>query len=146
MAMFSKILLCSDGSEGALKAAEVAVELARTHHSELTMMHVCTVPPVAAPFQGATEFAFPLLDRYVEDLHMAVVNRTVPIAREAGIECHLLLETGDPIAAITRTADRCEFNLVVMGCRGTNTDQRPELGSVSQGVVQRAHCPVLIVR
>ena len=126
--------------------ARVAVEVARLHGAELTMIHVCTVPPVAAPFPGAPEFASSLLDRYVEDLHMAVVKRTMPIAREADVACHVLLEVGEPVAVISRTTDRCGFDLVVMGCRGTHADQRPVLGSVSQGVVQRAHCPVLIVK
>jgi nucleotide-binding universal stress UspA family protein len=144
--MFKKILLCSDGSEGALKATKLAADLASAHRSELTLMHVCSVPPIAAPFPGAPAFADPLLDRYVEDLHLAVVNRTAPIAKDAEVALHLLLEVGDPINVIIRTADRCEFDLIVMGCRGTNTDQGPALGSVSQGVVQRAHCPVLTVR
>lgn len=144
--MFKKILLCSDGSEGAIKAAAVAVDMARLHGAELTLIHVCTIPSTTAAFPGAPEFAYPLLDRYVEDLHMAVVNRTTPVAKEAGVPCHVLLEVGDPISVISRTADRCEFDLIVMGCRGTNSDTRPPLGSVSLGVVQRSHCPVLTVR
>jgi nucleotide-binding universal stress UspA family protein len=146
MVMFTKILLCSDGSEGSLKAAQVAVEMAKVHAAELTMLHVCPVPPVNTPFPGAPSFAVPLLESYVEDLHLAVINRTMPVAREAGVRCHVLLEVGDPITVISRIADRCGFELVIMGCRGTNADRGPELGSVSQGVTQRAHCPVLIVR
>jgi len=144
--MFTKILLCTDGSEGALAATRIATEVARLHGAQLTMIHVSTAPPVDSPFPGAPEFASSLLDRYVEDLHMAVVNRTMPIARQADVHCHVLLEVGNPIAVISRTAERCEFDLVVMGSRGTNPDQRYTLGSVSQGVVQRVHCPVLIVK
>jgi nucleotide-binding universal stress UspA family protein len=144
--MFTKILLCSDGSEGALKAAKVAAEMAKVLSAELTMLHVCPVPPVDTPFPGSPSFAVPLLEHYVEDLHLAVIDRTMPAAREAGIPCHVLLEVGDPIAVITRMADRCGFDLVVLGCRGANADEGPELGSVSQGVAQRAHCPVLTVR
>jgi nucleotide-binding universal stress UspA family protein len=38
--MFKRILAAIDGSEHSTKAAEVAIELARTYGSDLTLLHV----------------------------------------------------------------------------------------------------------
>src|SRR5687768_2852828 len=49
-AMFARVLLCSDGSEQALKAAGAAAEVAKRFGGHITALHVFQVPvaPVAA--------------------------------------------------------------------------------------------------
>ncbi len=144
--MFEKILICTDGSESAIAAARVAAQLAKFHSAELTLLYVCDLPMVDERFPGAPSLARPLLGKYVEDIHSAVVQRTRPVIDAEGVSCHLLLEVGEPIAVIPRIADRCGFDLVVVGSRGLGLDKEMQLGSVSHGVVQRCHCPVLTVR
>ena len=48
--MFTKILLASDGSDGAQKATELAAHIVQRFDAELTVLHVFTPPAPAAPF------------------------------------------------------------------------------------------------
>jgi nucleotide-binding universal stress UspA family protein len=144
--MFKKILLCVDGSERSLEAARVAADLAKTQRACLTLLHVCQPPSLKEPFPGAPAFAKPLLDRYVRDLHQAVIERARPAVLAVGNGYDVLEEVGDPIEVIARIADTQEYDLIVMGSRNLDKDKASQLGSVSHGVLCRAHCPTLIVR
>ena len=51
---------------------------------------------------------------------------------------------GEPGPAIVDYANEEEFDLAILGSRGLNRLQEMVLGSVSQKVVKRVNCPVLI--
>jgi nucleotide-binding universal stress UspA family protein len=144
--MFTKILVCSDGSDLALAAARIAAGLARSHHADLTMLYVCQAPAISEPFPGAPLLDIAVLNRYARDMYHAVVARTLPVIREAGVACDVLEEIGSPVDVIARIAEEQGFDLIVMGCRGLAPEQAAQLGSVSYGVIHRVRCPVLIVR
>ncbi len=65
-------------------------------------------------------------------------------ARIPAIETAVI--TGAPAEAIVRDLERCGTDLVVLGARGAGAATRLLLGSVSEGVLHHAACPVLIVR
>ena len=53
--------------------------------------------------------------------------------------------TGDPTREILTAAKRLDIDLIVMARRGTGNLRRAVLGSVVQGVLRGASCPVLVV-
>ena len=144
--MFQKILLCSDGSDRSLTAAMAAVELAKTYKAQLTLLNVCQVPSIEAPFPGAPSFSGHAIDVYVADMHNAVIRRTLPLIKQADLSCEILEENGNPADIIARIANQQEFDLVVLGSRGVSSDKAETLGSVCHRVIHDAFCPVLIVR
>lgn len=144
--MFTKILVCSDGSDRAISAAKQAADLAVFHGAELTLLHVCQIPNVQVPFPGAPSLAGPTLQRYICDMHAAVVSRTLPVIEQAGAHCEILEEAGDPADVIARVANQQDFDLIVLGSRGISTERAQQLGSVCHGVIHNAFCPVLIIR
>ena len=144
--MFKKILVCIDGSERSIEAAGVAAHLAQVHKAALTLLHVFQLPPFKEPFPGAPTFALPLLDQYERDMKKAVIERTLPAIHEVGNGYDLLEEVGDPAEVIARVADSRGYDLIVMGSRNLAKEKLNQLGSVSHGVLCRAHCPTLVVR
>ena len=144
--MFKKILVCIDGSERSIKAAVIGAELANVHKAGLTLLHTCQLPTPREPFPGAPKFALPLLNQYEKDIKEAVLARTVPSIQAIGQGYDVLEETGDPVEVIVRVADSRGFDLIVMGGRNMSVDKAAQLGSVSHGVLCRAHCPVLVIR
>lgn len=144
--MFKKILVCIDGSDRSIEAAGIAARMAKVHNATLTLLHVFQLPSLREPFPGAPSYALPLLDRYERDIKQAVVERTLPIIKEVGYSYDLLEEVGDPAEVISRIADSRDYDLIVMGSRNLNKDNLIQLGSVSHGVLCRAHCPTLVVR
>jgi nucleotide-binding universal stress UspA family protein len=144
--MFNKILVCVDGSERSLDAARVAAHMATVHHAALTLLHVFQKPTIKEPFPGAPTFALPLLEQYERDMKQAVLERTTRAIHEIGNGYEVLEEVGEPAEVIARVADSRDYDLIVMGSRNLDKDRVTQLGSVSHGVLCRAHCPTLIVR
>ena len=144
--MFKKILVCIDGSERSIDAARVAAGLAKVHEAALTLLHVFQVPALQEAFPGAPTFALPLLDQYEQDVKQAVMERTLPALREVGNGYDVLEEVGDPVEVIARIADNRGYDLIVVGSRNVAGDKIARLGSISHGVLCRAHCPTLVVR
>ncbi len=148
--MFRKILLCSDGSQGALTAARMGAQIAQRFHSAVLLVHaydpnIAVYPAVGG---GGWEYASGkgLLDKEAEAMQRSMMEHTGRILREANLKYETLLECGHPVDAITRVAKQHDVDLVVMGGRGASDVPAFLLGSVSEGVLHRAHCPVLIVR
>lgn len=144
--MFSKILLCSDGSERSLQASVSAANLAKLTGGALTLLHVCKLPELDEPFAGAPMLPSAALDAYTASRHASVVQRTLSRMKDSGVRCEIIEETGDPVEVILRTADHQGFDTIVIGSRGLKGEKSSELGSVSSQVVQRSHATVVVVK
>src|SRR5262249_59188485 len=57
-----------------------------------------------------------------------------------------LVREGDPVAEILRAARARDCDLIVMGTHGRTGLRRLLLGSVAEGVMRKAPCPVLTAR
>jgi nucleotide-binding universal stress UspA family protein len=68
------------------------------------------------------------------------------IARARVPDVEVTLTTGAPAVRIVREARRHGSDLLVVGARGVGGARRLLLGSVSESVLRRADCPVLVVR
>ncbi len=146
--MFTKILLASDGSDYALRAARAAAELAKSLGASVTVLHVFTMPTtqMAIPGSPGVEMEPGALNTYIEQVQDAVAKRTGRVLDEAGVPYTTLLEAGHPAEVIIRIAEDDGYDLIVMGSRGMSEIKSFLLGSVSDKVSHHAHCPVLIVK
>lgn len=147
--MFDKILVCIDGSENAQKAAEAACQLALKFGSKVTLIDVYTPIPAYSAHVATIEMTpvYEEFDPAIEQrLHDTVEHRTGKIFTDAGLKYETRREMGHPVDKIVDAAEEEKADLIVMGSRGLGTFQRFLLGSVSDGVLHHAHCPVLIIR
>jgi len=144
--MFKKILVCSDGSDHALTAVAYAAELSNIHKATLTLLHVCSLPTVKEPFPGAPSLSGPAVDAYVRAMHIAVIERALPVIKQAGACCEVKEEVGNPADVIARIANQQDYDLIVLGSRGISPEKAEKLGSVCHSVIHNASCPVLVVR
>lgn len=146
--MFTKILLASDGSDYALRAARAAAELAKSLGASVTVLHVFTMPTMqmAIPGSPGVEMEPGALNTYIEQVQDAVAKRTGRVLDEAGVPYTTVLEAGHPAEVIIRIAEDDGYDLIVMGSRGMSEIKSFLLGSVSDKVSHHAHCPVLIVK
>lgn len=147
--MFSRILVCSDGSEQAIEAAKNAVELARRFDAQLILLNVYDPSVVPAATMGVPSGALQIAinaGRYAEETQKAIEEETSQVFQEAGITYTMRRERGHPVDRIVSVAQEEKVDLIVLGSRGLGGFDRLLLGSVSEGVLHHAHCPVLIVR
>jgi nucleotide-binding universal stress UspA family protein len=146
--MFQKILLASDGSEFALRAAQATAELAKALGSSVTILHVFAMPvmQMAVPGSPGVDIDPGTVSEYIEQVQDSVARRTGRVLEEAGVAYETLNEVGHPAEAIVRIAEDDGYDLIVMGSRGMTEIKSFLLGSVSDKVSHHAHCPVLIVK
>ncbi len=151
MSMFpTKILLATDGSPEAMRAARAAVELTERTGSELHAVHVAPMPSIhAIPERAAyaPEATFQELQGIAEREGQKALDEQVHKIEEAGgkiAESHLRVGRSDE--KIVGLAEEIGAGLVVLGNRGYGPLRRVLMGSVSDSVVRHAHSPVLVVR
>lgn len=146
--MFQEIVLCSDGSEPALQAAKVTAEIARRFQAHITLLSVFNSDALLSPIATAPEVAPPmdLVLALAEEMHTDVEQKTGQVLKEAGIPYQSRREIGHPVDTIINIAPSLKADLIVLGSRGLSEWKGLLLGSVSDGVLHHAPCPVLIVR
>ena len=142
--MFSSILLASDGSECARRAAAVAAAFANKFGARLTIINVFHPPLYIAP-DGVPGGWEPNVSDIGDDQDAAVccAGRVVDAQNVPYLRCK---EIGIPAAEIVRVAEEEGCDLIVLGSRGLSGMKAFLLGSVSDGVIHHAHCPTLIVK
>jgi nucleotide-binding universal stress UspA family protein len=138
-----KTLLATDGSADAILAAGAAVDLSSKTHSELHVVHAWqAIPPYAYPSMTA-EWYVPPYEEAARKLLAGQVKR-VEEAGSVVTEAHLV--RGRPADAIVDLGEGMGADLIVVGSRGLGAVGRLLVGSVSEGIVHHAPCPVLVVR
>ena len=147
--MFTHILIASDGSEHAMRAAKYAAELSKKFDAKLTLITVLD-PPAMLPSNvmemwSAVDIT-PLMEQ-AEKMQEAIEKHTQEVLAQEGItDLECVREVGHPVDMIINVAGREAVDLIVMGSRGLGGLQSFLLGSVSERVLHHAHCPILIVR
>ena len=135
------ILLATDGSREAELAARTAADIAKSTSSEL---HVVNVAGGLAYHTEMREITEQLRQRAGQ-----LLDEQVEMIKEAGgtvAETHIRVVAEHRDRAIVELAEELGAGLIAMGSRGQGGVKRALLGSVSDSVVQHAHCPVLVVR
>ena len=151
--MFERILICSDGSAQAIEAARLGCEIARQCSSQVTVLFVYEAPEALAysamgynTLLGHGLFDPDRMKKQSEEAHRRVEEQTDPVFREAGVKFEYLHADGNPVETILQVASDQQVELIVLGSRGMGGFKSLMLGSVSDGVLHHAHCPVLITR
>lgn len=117
-------------------------------------LHPSIVEPAFATMQG--EGYSPILERQEataasDSVRLSAARRLMTAAvfeaRQAGAPTvEVLVESGDPASRILAIVKSRAPDLVVVGSRGLGARAEHLLGGVSEAVVNRAPCPVLVVK
>jgi|SRR5215203_4276767 len=143
----TKILLATDGSEEATLAASTAADIAQKTESELHVVHVRGVSVYIDPSTETTRVVHGAAEETARREAQETLDAQVEQIEAAGGKvAQTYVRLGRPVEEIVILADEIDAGLVVVGSRGLGGIRRLLLGSVSDGVVRHAHCPVLVVR
>ena len=143
----TRILLATDGSEEAELAALKAVDLAQSTGSELHVVHVGGVPLFLESYPGTLGDDGKLYDEIEEESSQLLRKEIWRVKVAGGTVAGTHLRMGEVVdLEIAALAEELQADLIVMGCRGHHGIRRAIEGSISDGVIRHAPCPVLVVR
>ncbi|BFM41235.1 UspA domain protein [Synechocystis sp. LKSZ1] len=138
--MFKSILFPIDQSREAREAAQMVVNLVKTHQSRLTLLSVVEQTPAAD--QGSSETTSPMASP--EQVAQLLQAAQALFAKE-NISAEVIERDGMPSFTICDVADEINADLIVMGCRGLGLTTEGAAESVTSRVINLSPCPVLIV-
>jgi nucleotide-binding universal stress UspA family protein len=137
-----RILIAVDDSPVAVHAADLGSELARSLGGEVALIHV---NDNARDFVGDTGIARgELIEQAAEDARRLLAGFRERLALKPSTSG--FVESGPAATTIARAAKDWPADLIVIGSHGRRGIRRALLGSVAEGVMRNAPCPVLVVR
>jgi len=146
--MYRRILVCTDGSALAQRAAHEGIQLAAKLGASVVALLV--TPPFEPPKGYETSPLAEQIERHVRDSKAAAKRWLGAIAEDAEAACVRceILHIGQfaPAATIVETADVKHCDLIVMGSHGRGALGQMMLGSVATRVAATCAVPLLIVR
>ena len=146
MIEIERILVPMDFSHSARDAVDIAVDLAEKFRAQIYLLHVFE-NPFDYPYFLHMEMAESQLHSIVqaemeealEDLVRQFSPPSVPIES-------VFVENGVPFAEIIRTARELAIDLIVMSAHSRMGIPNLLIGGVTEKVVRKAPCPVLVIR
>ncbi len=136
--MFKTVLFPIDQSRATLEAAELVINLVKTHQSQLTLLSVV---------ESATDQAnTPASDPMQSEVAVAqLLEKVKSLFAVQGIATQTIERDGKPAFIICDVADEINADLIVMGCRGLGLTEEGANDSVTNRVINLSPCPVLVV-
>lgn len=137
--MYDKILLPTDGSEGAETAFKHARELAGKYDADLHVLYVADVR-----IESVSDFVSNLSGA-LEKAGREATEELAEKAAEKGVNAITTVRNGIPHSEINGYVEEKGIDMVVMGTHGRTGIDRMLLGSTTEKVVRTSDVPVLTV-
>lgn len=143
MIELNRILCPVDFSGHSRVALDYATAIARWYEAEVLVLHAYAmthVPSPVGPFPAASMGLPQTREELERDMTQFVrpsVAASVPVRTE--------IVAGAPTRHILERAQKWPADLIVMGTHGASGFERFVLGSVTEKVLRKAPCPVLVV-
>ena len=129
---FQSLLVALDGSAAAEQVLPHVHEIASKFHSQVTLL--------SAPEASEADDHAEKLQAYLDNIADCLKNK--------GLRTKTLIDPSAPVHAILRACEEHRIDLIMMvshGRGGVERIDRVKLGSVVEGVIEQAPCPIFMV-
>jgi nucleotide-binding universal stress UspA family protein len=144
-----RILVGVDGSDPSKRAVSRAITVARATGAKLYIVYVVHIPVYASStLLDSPAIDYSGVEQALTEVGKRVVAEAVKQAEGSGVEvaADVLERATSIVQSMLDYATDNKIDLIVVGSRGLSGLKRVVLGSVSGGLVNHAHCDVLVVR
>lgn len=146
--MYQRILVPVDGSEGALRALDEALKLARLSNAQLQAVYVLVHPTQVVDVSAGFAEQVPVRDTSSETATSVLAEareRIAPLGVQGSVRA--VDAYGESLAAVLkRTIDEFDADLVVMYSHGRSGIRRLFAGSVAESLLHDTTVPLLLLR
>lgn len=144
--VLNQVLLCTDGSPFAEAAVNFWSRLPKAHEPRVVVLNI--IPQLFSRFSSELKSVTPDLLKVLARIpgkRTAVMNRAKDILEKYGIEVKIKLRECEYAAEeILKEEEEGDYDLIVMGYRGTKYRSKTKAGSQSLAVVKRSCTSVLV--
>jgi nucleotide-binding universal stress UspA family protein len=148
--MISKILVPTDGSKTAQKAATYAIGLAKQLHASIIVISVMDKRLLVSrtvPVKPSNRYVAESIEDYQQEVAERYTGKIKKLCGEKGVQSKAVIKSGHPVEEIVKEAEKSKVGLIVMGSHGESALMAATLGSVTYGVIYKdMKIPVLVVR
>jgi len=148
--MISKILVPTDGSKAAQRAARYAVDLAKQLKASIIALSVIdkrSFTGQTVPSRQTARHVMEPIEDYLREAAEGYTGEIGKLCDENGVQSKTVITAGHPVEDIVKEASKAKADLIIMGSHGKSALAVAVLGSVTYGVIHKeTKIPVLIVR
>jgi nucleotide-binding universal stress UspA family protein len=137
-------LVAVDLSESTETVIRKFMELAKAVTAKVWLIHVADPEPTFVGYDAGPQYIRDAVAEKFRHEHssiQALANRL----RAEGLDATALLVQGPTVETIAKEAAKLDADMIIAGSHGKGSVQRLLLGSVSEGLLRHAHCPILII-
>jgi len=148
--MISNILVPTDGSKAAQKAATYAVYLAINLKASVIVLSVIdkrTFMGQTMPAGNTSRHVIEPIEDYLREAAEGYAGAIKKLCDKNGVKSKTLINKGHPVEEIEKEAKKSKADIIVMGSHGRSALAAAVLGSVAYGVMHKdTKIPVLVVK
>jgi nucleotide-binding universal stress UspA family protein len=139
-----RLLVALDLSEPTELIVKKVEELAKEMSAQVWILHNAVPGPDVLEFKADPQAARDLLAEKFHREHRQI-QEIAKRFRKEGLEATALLVHGPTVETILKEASDLDADIIVVGSHGRSAVFQLLLGSVSEGLLRKSRCPVLIV-
>ncbi|WP_136799485.1 universal stress protein [Desulfosediminicola ganghwensis] len=140
------IIVPVDLVEHTRNIVDLAIFMANRHESEICFFHCVEFVESASMWEMAImKFSYEdYMAKKILHAEQAIQN----FIKDAASECQnyqISVVAGDIVSEIMACAETNKGDLIIMGTHGKQTQKKIVLGSISEQVLRKAQCPVMVI-
>jgi len=139
-----RLLVALDLSESTELIVKEVEELAKKMSAQVWVLHNAEPAPDVLEFRADPQAARDSLAEKFNREHRQIQEIAKRLRKE-GLEATALLVHGPTVEVILKEASDLDVDMIVVGSHGRGAVYHLIMGSVSEGILHKSRCPVLIV-
>ncbi len=139
-----KLLVALDFSESMEKIVKKAEEIAKALSAKVWLLHVAEPEPDFVGWGVGPQSVRDSLSKRFHSEH-SQIQEIADRLRKAGLDATALLVQGATVETILRKTSELEADMIILGSHGRGAMHQLLVGSVSEGVIHKSECPVLVI-
>ena len=138
--MYRNVLLCYDGSREGRRALRQGADVVMCMKSEAYLLAICQHGASGA----IPEAVNPMMMEHADSQAQSLLDEGVEWLRERGVTARGSLEYGNAVDCISRTAERVNADLIVLGHKQRGRLARWWTESDEESLLSRVDCAILV--
>ncbi|MFX1451594.1 MAG: universal stress protein [Promethearchaeota archaeon] len=143
--IFQRVCIATDGSDESMKAANLAINIAKMNQAEVYVIYVIDDKVVEKILSMSRKTAEEVREEYSHSGN-SILQFIKNLAKKAGLKAEVQLDEGYPSEKITGYVRKIRADLLVIGHQIKKKSRIVALGSRTVRMIELTDCPILIVK